>query len=160
MVDLILAHSYLILLFPFLAFILIGLWLGRLFRQANGYLAIILSGLSMVAGLAVTWAYYKKVITHPDLYPDRTLIAIKGEWLNFGKGLTADMGIYLDPISVMMIVVVTVIAFFVTIYSVGYMKDDEGFSRFFALLALFAFSMLGLVISSNISCWVAPQNRV
>lgn len=150
MVDLILAHSYLILVFPFLAFILIGLWLGRLFRQANGYLAIALSGLSMVAGLAVTWAYFKKVIAHPELYPDRTLVAIEGEWLNFSEGLTANMGIYLDPISVMMVVVVTVIAFFVTVYSVGYMKDDEGFSRFFSLLALFAFSMLGLVISSNI----------
>ena len=150
MVNFILAHSYLILLFPFLAFILIGLWLGRLFRQPNGYLAIALSGLSMVSGFGVTWAYFKKVIAHPELYPDRTLVAIKGEWLNFSEGLTADMGIYLDPISVMMIIVVTVIAFFVNIYSVGYMKDDSGFSRFFALLALFAFSMLGLVVSSNI----------
>lgn len=150
MVNFFLAHSYLILVFPFLTFILIGLVTGRLWRQANGYLAIASSALSMIAAFAVTFGFYKKVLCHLDLYPDRTLVAIRGEWLNFSQGFTADMGMYLDPISVMMIVVITVISFFVNIYSVGYMKDDPGFSRFFALLALFSFSMLGLVISSNI----------
>lgn len=150
MVDAILTHSYLILLFPLLAFMVIGLWLGRYYRLFNGFISVVCSICSMVAGFAVVWAYIKKVLSQPEMYPDRTLVAVKVEWLNFSEGLTADMGIYLDPISVMMIVVITVIAFFVNVYSIGYMKDDSGFSRFFALLSLFAFSMLGLVISSNI----------
>lgn len=60
------------------------------------------------------------------------------------------MGILLDPISVMMLVVVTFISLMVHIYSLGYMKGQERFPTYYAYLGLFTFSMLGLVVSSNI----------
>src|SRR5258706_200151 len=60
------------------------------------------------------------------------------------------MGILLDPIAVMMLVVVTLVSLMVHIYSLGYMKGEERFPAFYAFLALFTFSMLGLVVSSNI----------
>src|SRR5258706_3753611 len=60
------------------------------------------------------------------------------------------MGILLDPIAVMMLVVVTFVSLMVHIYSLGYMKGEERFPTFYAFLALFTFSMLGLVVSSNI----------
>ena len=60
------------------------------------------------------------------------------------------MGIMLDPISVMMLVVVTFISLMVHIYSLGYMKGEERFPTYYAFLGLFTFSMLGLVMSSNI----------
>jgi NADH-quinone oxidoreductase subunit L len=60
------------------------------------------------------------------------------------------MGILLDPISVMMLVVITTISFMVHLYSIGYMHGETGFARFFAFLSLFTFSMLGLVIATNI----------
>ena len=60
------------------------------------------------------------------------------------------MGVLLDPISVMMLVVITTVSFMVHIYSLGYMKGEKGFERFFSFLSLFSFSMLGLVLATNI----------
>ncbi len=70
--------------------------------------------------------------------------------MNFTPTLHIDMGILIDPISVMMLVVVTLISFLVNVYSIGYMKGDQGFTRFFAFLSLFSFSMLGLVVATNL----------
>jgi NADH-quinone oxidoreductase subunit L len=64
--------------------------------------------------------------------------------------LHIDMGVLLDPISVMMLVVITTVSFMVHLYSNGYMKGEKGFERFFAKLSLFTFSMLGLVVATNI----------
>jgi NADH-quinone oxidoreductase subunit L len=80
----------------------------------------------------------------------QTLIPIKYTWLSFSSSLSIDMGIILDPISVMMLVVVTFVSLMVHIYSLGYMKGEERFATYFSFLSLFTFSMLGLVISSNI----------
>jgi NADH-quinone oxidoreductase subunit L len=60
------------------------------------------------------------------------------------------MGILLDPISVMMLVVVTFVSLMVHIYSLGYMKGEERFSTYYSFLSLFTFSMLGLVVSCNL----------
>ncbi len=150
MADLFLSYSYLVLLWPFLAFLIIGLWLGRYNRRAAGLLSVLFSGLSMVCGIGITYGYYRRVLARPHLFPDKTLLVNQFDWLNISPDLTVRMGIYLDPISVMMIVVITVIGFLVQIYSLGYMEGDEGFGRFFALLSFFAFSMLGLVVATNI----------
>ncbi len=150
MADFIFSNSYLILVFPILSFIVIGLGLTKADKGIVGKLAILLAALSMGYAFLTTAAYLVTVIGQPQLYPAQTLICFDFAWLNFSQDLTANMGVYLDPISVMMIVVITVISLLVNIYSVGYMKDDPSFNRFFALLALFSFSMLGLVISSNI----------
>ena len=69
-------------------------------------------------------------------------------WLDLG-GLQVDFGLRLDPLSLMMLFVVTGVGSLIHIYSIGYMKDDPGFSRFFACLSLFTFSMLGIVLSNN-----------
>jgi NADH-quinone oxidoreductase subunit L len=71
-------------------------------------------------------------------------------WLQFTDKLHIDIGGLLDPISVMMLVVITTVSFMVHIYSLGYMKGEKGFERFFAFLSLFTFSMLGLVLATNI----------
>ncbi|MBC7690034.1 MAG: NADH-quinone oxidoreductase subunit L, partial [Aquabacterium sp.] len=78
------------------------------------------------------------------------LIPVKYTWLKFSETVSIDMGILLDPISSMMLVVVTFISLMVHIYSLGYMKGDERFATYYAFLGLFTFSMLGLVIASNI----------
>jgi len=150
MADFIFTHSYLIQAFPLLSFVIIGLGMTKAGKDTVKTIALILSALSMIYALLTALTYLFTVIGQPQLYPDRSLICFNLAWLNFSQNLTADMGIYLDPISVMMIVVITVISFLVNVYSVGYMKDDPGFNRFFPLMALFSFSMLGLVISSNI----------
>jgi len=75
---------------------------------------------------------------------------VKYTWLQFSPGVSIDMGILLDPASVMMIVVVTLVSLMVHIYSLGYMKGEERYSTYYAFLSLFTFSMLGLVVASNI----------
>ncbi len=150
MANIVFSYSYLILFFPLLSFVLISL--GHL-RSKNSFvtkLAISLSALSAAYALLTCFVYLTHVLGDPQTYPDKTIIAYDLAWLNFAPGLTANMGMYLDPISVMMLVVVTVISLLVNVYSVGYMKEDPSFNRFFALLALFSFSMLGLVTSANI----------
>ncbi|MEO5601618.1 MAG: NADH-quinone oxidoreductase subunit L, partial [Cyclobacteriaceae bacterium] len=70
--------------------------------------------------------------------------------LELTSQLSINMGIMVDSISVMMLVVVTFISLMVHIYSLGYMKGEKGFQRYYSFLSLFTFSMLGLVVATNI----------
>lgn len=71
-------------------------------------------------------------------------------WIDFGDAFSIPFGLALDPLSRTMLVVVTTIAPIVFIYSLGYMKDEEGYWRYFAGLSLFLFSMLGIVLADNL----------
>ncbi|MBP7184487.1 MAG: NADH-quinone oxidoreductase subunit L [Saprospiraceae bacterium] len=70
------------------------------------------------------------------------------QWLNIGS-LKINLGFYVDSLSVLWMLIVTGIGFLIHVYSIGYMKDDEGFYKFFSYLNLFIFSMLLLVMGSN-----------
>jgi NADH-quinone oxidoreductase subunit L len=78
------------------------------------------------------------------------IVAFKITWLEFSPGLSIDLGMIIDPISVMMLVVVTSVSLMVHVFSLGYMKGEERFATYYAFLSLFTFSMLGLILSSNI----------
>ena len=67
-----------------------------------------------------------------------------------GKTLSFPLGVYIDNLSVLMFLMVSLVATLIHIYSMGYMHDDSRYPRFFAYLSLFCFSMLGLVASSNV----------
>ena len=69
-------------------------------------------------------------------------------WLHIG-GLNVDIGLRLDPLSLMMLLIVTGVGGAIHIYSYGYMHEDKGMARFFAFLSLFTFSMLGIVLADN-----------
>jgi NADH-quinone oxidoreductase subunit L len=71
------------------------------------------------------------------------------EWLEVG-GATIEFGLLIDPLTAVMLIVVTSVSLLVQIYSLGYMKGDPSFSRYYAYMSLFTAAMLGLVISSNI----------
>jgi NADH-quinone oxidoreductase subunit L len=71
-------------------------------------------------------------------------------WLRLTEKLHIELGVLIDPISVMMLIVVTTVSLMVHIYSLGYMKGEKGFERFFSFLSLFSFAMLGLVVATNI----------
>jgi NADH-quinone oxidoreductase subunit L len=75
---------------------------------------------------------------------------ITAPWLQTAGGLTIQMGMLVDPLSAVMLVIVTFVSLMVQLYSLGYMAGDEGLSRYFAFLSLFTFSMLGLVLSNNL----------
>ena len=70
------------------------------------------------------------------------------EWLPFTTNLHIDMGIMLDPISVLMLVVISTVSLMVHIYSFGYMKGEKGFQRYYAFLSLFTMSMFCLLYTS------------
>ncbi len=69
-------------------------------------------------------------------------------WIPAGP-LLIHMGVLLNPLSALMMVIVTVVSLLVQVYSIGYMRGDPGFPRFFAYLSLFSFSMLTLVLADN-----------
>ncbi|HKF50256.1 MAG TPA: NADH-quinone oxidoreductase subunit L [Terracidiphilus sp.] len=77
-------------------------------------------------------------------------------WIEIGGG-NLDLGWVLDPLSAVMLVMVTFVGLLIFIYSVGYMAHDENFTRFFCFLSLFAGAMLGVVISNSLlllfMCW-------
>ena len=78
------------------------------------------------------------------------IVALKFTWLEFAPNVSIDLGIIIDPISVMMLVVVTSVSLMVHVFSLGYMKGEARFATYYAFLSLFTFSMLGLILSANI----------
>ena len=69
-------------------------------------------------------------------------------WMQLGE-LSLDVGFLVDPLTAMMMVVVTFVSLMVHVYTIGYMSEDEGYARFFSYISLFTFSMLMLVMSNN-----------
>ena len=98
---------------------------------------------------ALTAATVLAVLTLRSVILGHTAVFNTWEWLSFG-GATIEMGLLVDPLTAVMLVVVTSISLLIQIYSVGYMQGDPGFARYFAYMSLFTASMLGLTLSSNI----------
>jgi len=144
-------YSWLILVFPVLSFLINGTLLCK-HKKLAGYFSILMATLSMVCAVGLAYKFVEHFANVP--VAERVAMPWEWEWLpliseTFGE-ISLKISFYCDPISVMMLVVISVIAFFVNIYSVGYMKEDDSAGRFFSLLSLFAFSMLGLVVATNL----------
>lgn len=134
---------------PFLSFLLLG-FLGKGIKgRLSGGIATLFLGGAMLLSLQQAYHYFM-VSGRSAEGVFSSVIPWKMSWLSFANGLSIDMGVLLDPISVMMLVVVTLISFMVHLFSLGYMKGEERFSTYYAYLGLFTFSMLGLVLSVNL----------
>lgn len=140
-------YTILILLVPVLLFLILGLCGQRMKPSTAGLLGT--TGLAVITALAyaTAWQYFGSGQVDGVWQP---LTVFNVEWLHFTEHLHIDLGILLDPISVMMLVVITTVSLMVHIYSLGYMKGERGFQRYYAFLSLFSFSMLGLVVATNI----------
>src|SRR5580765_3558154 len=138
----------LIPLLPLAGFLLLGLFGRRYLKNSSGIIGTGLLLISAVLSLYNSYNYFFVDGKVGDTY--QTITAIKFTWLSFSENVSIDMGIILDPISVMMLVVVTFVSLMVHIFSLGYMKGEERFATYYAFLGLFTFSMLGLVISGNL----------
>ena len=141
-------YTILILLLPFLSFILTGLLGTRLKPVAAGTFGTAVTGIVALLSYWTAFSYFGAGRNAEGIYP--TMIPWNAEWLPFGGSLHIDLGILLDPISVMMLVVISTVSFMVHIYSFGYMKGERGFQRYYSFLSLFTMSMLGLVVATNI----------
>lgn len=135
-------YIWLVPLAPLIAFLLIG-FLFKRFKMLSAITAIISMAVSFILSLDIL----RLVLTNHEITMNSP-IEIAVPWLDI-NGLFIEAGALIDPLTAGMLFVVTFISLLVTIYSVGYMHGDPGFSRFFAYLGLFVFSMLGLVISNN-----------
>ncbi|GHU69824.1 NADH dehydrogenase subunit L [Bacteroidia bacterium] len=141
-------YSLLILVTPFVLFLALGLLGSKLKPTVAGIIGTLGMGLCAVVAYTVAYQYFFQIgKTGESWQPD---LALNFQWLHFTDKLHIDLGILLDPISVMMLVVITTVSLMVHIYSLGYMKGETGFQRYYAFLSLFSFSMLGLVIAPNI----------
>ncbi|HEY1115011.1 MAG TPA: NADH-quinone oxidoreductase subunit L [Chitinophagaceae bacterium] len=138
----------LIPLLPLASFLLLGLYGRKVFKNAAGIIGTLSLLTATVLSLYTAYGYFFEYGKVDDVF--QKLVPLQYSWLTFSEGLAIDMGIILDPISVMMIVVVTFISLMVHVYSLAYMKGEERYPTYYAFLSLFTFSMLGLVLSSNL----------
>lgn len=154
------SYSYLILLLPFLSFLVLGLLGMKMKKQVAGLIGTIMLGSLFAMSVYTAYEYFFVIgrDATTGLYP--TVTVFNFTWLKFTDLLTFNIGFRLTPISVMMLIVITTVSFMVHIYSFGYMAErdehykfeeyEHGFQRFYAYLSLFTMSMLGLVVATNI----------
>lgn len=140
--------TILILILPLLSFLILGIG-GKWMKPAHaGLLGTLSLSLVTLLSYATAWLYFTSPRTAEGIY--ETLLPYNFTWLPFTQTLHFDLGILLDPISVMMLVVISTVSLMVHLYSFGYMKGEKGFQRYYAFLSLFTMSMLGLVVATNI----------
>ncbi|GIO07395.1 NADH-quinone oxidoreductase subunit L [Brevibacillus reuszeri] len=137
--DTLFHYAWLIPLFPLLAFIVIVSF-GRQLKEGAAMIGISLTAVSFVIALLTFWARFQNGAADYKFVLD---------WLQVGD-IIINMGFEVNQLNAMMLVIVTLVSLLVQIYSKGYMHGDERFPVFYQYLALFTFSMLGLVISPNL----------
>lgn len=143
--ELLLQLSTAILLLPLLSFLLLIFFGKRLPRQGDAIATSIL-GVALLTSLVI-------LIAKLSLFHDE-LLNYTFTWVDFKNvadigPLKLDLGIMIDNVTAIMLVVVTLISFVVHLYSIAYMSGDVRYSRYFAYLGFFSFSMLGIVITNN-----------
>jgi len=132
--------AWLIPIVPAIAFLLIA-FITKRFKRISALIAIAGMFLSFIFSLGV---FYDVVASGVSINQP---IEYAVSWLTVPISIAA--GVLIDPLTAVMLLIVTFIGLMVEIYSWGYMQKDPGFSRFFAYLSLFSSSMLGLVIANN-----------
>jgi NADH-quinone oxidoreductase subunit L len=134
--------AWIVLLLPLISTVLITLFTKR-HRHLSAQISIAAVALSFVVSLVLFFG----------LHDAKPIDSTPFNWLSLGQSgadlLKIDIGLRIDSLSLIMLLVVTGVGGLIHIYSYGYMHEDPGFSRFFACLSLFTFSMLGIVLANN-----------
>lgn len=133
-------YAWLIPLFPLLSFLVLTA-VGRQLREAGAYISIVAVFASFVLSVLIFW---ERIGGQVEDFTWNNL-----QWIHLGD-FTLTMGYEVTNLNALMLVIVTLVSLLVNIYSTGYMHGDERINVFFAYIALFTFSMLGLVISANL----------
>ncbi len=141
------SYVFLILLLPALSFLILGLAGMKMSHKTAGLIGTISLGVVTVISYVTAFKYFGAERLSDGTF--QTIVPYNFTWLPLGN-LHFDMGILLDPISVMMLIVISTVSLMVHIYSFGYMHGEKGFQRYYAFLSLFTMSMLGLVVATNI----------
>lgn len=146
-------YTIFILLLPLLSFLLIGvvdmdiMKTGKVWsHKTAGLIGTTSMGIVTILSYLTAIQYFTSRLADGTFL---TKVPYNIAWLPLGT-LRFDLGILLDPISVMMLVVISTVSLMVHLYSFGYMHGEKGFQRYYAYLSLFTMSMLGLVLATNI----------
>ena len=123
---------------PLCAALVVGLWGPRLGRPASHWLCILGVAVSTVASALIL----------RDVLAGNTFDGELYTWMTSGE-LKFSIGFLIDPLTALMITVVSFVSLMVHVYTIGYMADDPGYTRFFAYISAFTFSMLMLVMANN-----------
>jgi NADH-quinone oxidoreductase subunit L len=134
-------NALLILVLPFIAFA-IQIFIGKRLPKEGAWLP---TGTMFICFFLALPIFLDAISAHK---PDYIVAQQTWEWINFGP-VGISFGIFIDNLTAVMLVVVTLISALVHLYSIGYMHGDKLYSRYFAYLSLFSFSMLGLVLSDS-----------
>ena len=145
-------YSIWILLLPLISFLVIGLpeFVNKKYSWSHKTAGLIgTCSLGLVTALSYYTAFQYFTADRLADGTFATFVPYNFTWLPLGH-LHFDLGVLLDPISVMMLIVISTVSLMVHIYSFGYMHGEKGFQRYYAFLSLFTMSMLGLVLATNI----------
>jgi len=123
---------------PLIASIVVGLWGGKMPRAASHWITCVAVAIAMAASFVIWREVAAGHTFNADIYT----------WVAVGD-LKMTIGFLIDPLTALMMLVVTFVSLMVHVYTIGYMADDPGYSRFFSYICLFTFSMLMLVMSNN-----------
>src|SRR5881227_2808992 len=134
--------GWLVLAFPLAGMLVISLGWRALPGRVAGWIASGAIGLAFVSSVLL-------LIKLLDRAPEHRVVVSNLYDYFHTAGLNVDLGIYIDPLSVFMALVVSGVSFLIHVYSVAYMASDRGYSRYFAYLNYFVFSMLLLVLAGN-----------
>lgn len=129
------------LFFPFLSFLILACFYQYLSREVTGWIACGSIFCSFICFVSLFFLYYNQ-----DL---ETLNVTLFNWIH-AKGVSADFSLTVDHLSLLMALIITGVGFLIHVYSVGYVEHETDFVRYFAFLNFFVFSMLLLVLASNL----------
>lgn len=141
-------YTILILLLPLLSFLFLGMAGMKLKPVVAGAIGTAVLAVVALLSYCTAFEYFSAGRDASGVFP--TLVPWNTVWLPISRTLHIDLGILLDPISVMMLVVISTVSLMVHVYSLGYMKGERGVQRYYAFLSLFTMSMMGLVVATNI----------
>lgn len=152
-----LSYTTAVIAIPLFMFLFLGLVGVKMSRKMTGILGIIGMLVTTVIAYGCAFTYFFGT-GQGQISADgvrQAVTVFNPDWLSFSKTLVVRLGVMLDPIAAMMLIVITTVSLMVHLYSFGYMSDHEGnpekgFQRYYAFLALFTFSMLGLVVATNL----------
>ena len=149
-------YTIAVIAIPLFMFLFLGLVGVKMNKKITGVLGVLGMLVTTIIAYGVALTYFFGTDQGQIVDGVRKAVTVfNPEWLSFSDKLVVRMGIMLDPIAAMMLIVITTVSLMVHLYSLGYMCDhhgnaEKGFQRYYAFLALFTFSMLGLVVATNL----------
>jgi NADH-quinone oxidoreductase subunit L len=134
---------WIVVALPFASAAVLALFGSRLSHRAVAFLGAGSIGLAAVVSILISISF----LSSPP--PANAYTQHLWTWMSTG-GFQPEIAFYLDPVSLLMLLVVTFVSFLIHLYSAEYMHDDEGYARFFAYMNLFVASMLTLILANNL----------